>query len=102
MGEARILLRDATDLKAAVPAEVERRHANWFLEYCVQAADPAGREHRRDRLERLAMERGNIRLAFEHLLRGGAADDALRVAVAFARALPWDAHVNEVRGYVNQ
>ena len=84
----------------AVPGEVERRHAYWFLTYCEQTADAAGREHRRDRLERLELERGNIRLAFERLLRAGAAGDALRVAVAFARALPWDSHVHEVRGWL--
>ncbi|WP_028064056.1 ATP-binding protein [Solirubrobacter soli] len=78
--------------------DVERRHAQWFLAYCEQTA--ADRDHRRDRLERFALERGNIRLAFEWLLRDGAPADALRVAVAFARALPWDAHVHEVRGWL--
>jgi predicted ATPase len=81
-------------------AESERRHARYFLEFCEQAADAAGRAHRRDQLDRLALERGNIRLAFERLLRGGEADDALRVAVAFARALPWDSHTHEVRGWL--
>src|SRR5262249_7789662 len=47
-----------------------------------------------------ARERPNIRLAFERLLRGGAAEDALRLAIAFARALPWDAHTHEVRGWL--
>jgi predicted ATPase len=84
----------------AAPGGVEDRHARYFLDYCEQAADLAGREHRRDRLERLALERGNIRVAFERLLRGGAAEDALRVAVAFARALPWDAYTHEVRGWL--
>jgi predicted ATPase len=80
--------------------EVELRHACYFLAYCEQAADVAEREHRRDWLDRLALERGNIRLAFERLLRGGAAEDALRIAIAFARALPWDAHAHEVRGWL--
>jgi predicted ATPase len=84
----------------ATLADVERRHARYFLEYCEQPADAARPAHRRDRLERLALERGNIRLAFERLLRIGAADDALRVAVAFARALPWDAHTHEVRAWL--
>jgi predicted ATPase len=82
--------------------ESEDRHARWFLEYCEQAADVADRDHRRNRLERLALERGNIRSAFERLLRAGATEDALRVAVAFARALPWDAHVHEVRGWLKE
>jgi predicted ATPase len=84
----------------SAPAGVEDRHARYFLGYCEEAADLAGREHRRDRLERLALERGNIRLAFERLLRAGAAEDALCVAVAFARALPWDAYAHEVRGWL--
>ena len=32
----------------------------------------------------------------------GAAEDALRIAIAFARALPWDAHAHEVRGWLQQ
>jgi predicted ATPase len=101
-GQPRFGLLDTIREFAAerAPAGVEDRHARYFLGYCEQAAELAGREHRRDRLERLALERGNIRLAFEHLLRGGAADDALRVAVAFARALPWDAYTHEVRGWL--
>jgi predicted ATPase len=92
-------IREFAAERAAL-AEVERRHARYFLDYCEQAADVAGREHRRDWLDRLALERGNIRLAYEELLRSGAAEDALRVAVAFARALPWDAHTHEVRGWL--
>jgi predicted ATPase len=101
-GQPRFDLLDTIREFAAerAPAGVEDRHARYFLDYCEQAAELAGREHRRDRLERLALERGNIRLAFERLLRGGAAEDALRVAVAFARALPWDAYTHEVRGWV--
>jgi predicted ATPase len=92
-------IREFAAERAAL-AEVELRHARYFLAYCEDAADVTEREHRRDRLERLALERGNIRLAFERLLCAGAADEALRVAVAFARALPWDAHANEVRGWL--
>jgi predicted ATPase/DNA-binding SARP family transcriptional activator len=79
-------------------AEVELRHARYFLRYCEHAADEAARAHRREWLERLAHERGNIRLAYERLLRDGMAEDALRVAIASARALSWDAHTHEVRG----
>jgi predicted ATPase/DNA-binding SARP family transcriptional activator len=82
--------------------ELERRHAHYFLEYCEHAAEQAARTDQREWLDRLAQERGNIRLAFERLLRGGAADEALRVAAAFARALPWDAHAHEVRGWMSQ
>jgi predicted ATPase/DNA-binding SARP family transcriptional activator len=83
-------------------AAIERRHALYFLEYCEHAAEEAARTDRREGLERLAQERRNIRLAFERLLRAGAVDEALRVAIAFARALPWDAHVHEVRGWLAQ
>jgi predicted ATPase/DNA-binding SARP family transcriptional activator len=83
-------------------AALERRHARYFLEYCEQAAEQAARTDQREWLHRLAQERGNIRLAFERLLHAGAAEEALRVAVAFARALPWDAHAHEVRGWLAQ
>jgi predicted ATPase/DNA-binding SARP family transcriptional activator len=83
-------------------APLERRHSQYFLAYCEHAAEQAARTDRREWLDRLAQERGNIRLAFERLLRSGAADEALRVAVAFARALPWDAHAHEVRGWLAQ
>jgi predicted ATPase/DNA-binding SARP family transcriptional activator len=83
-------------------AAVERRHARYFLAYCEQAAERAARTDQREWLDRLAQERGNIRLAFERLLHAGAADEALRVAIAFARALPWDAHAHEVRGWLAQ
>ena len=71
-------------------------------EYCERAAEQAARTDRREWLDRLAQERGNIRLAFERLLRAGATEEALRVAIAFARALPWDAHAHEVRGWLAQ
>jgi predicted ATPase/DNA-binding SARP family transcriptional activator len=83
-------------------ATLERRHAHYFLGYCEQAADRAARTDQREWLDRLEQERGNIRLAFERLLHAGAAAEALRVAVAFARALPWDAHAHEVRGWLAQ
>ncbi len=82
--------------------ELERRHASYFLRYCEHAADQAARTDKREWLDRLAQERANIRLAFERLLRAGATDEALRVAIAFARALPWDAHAHEVRGWLAQ
>jgi predicted ATPase/DNA-binding SARP family transcriptional activator len=81
---------------------LEQRHARYFLGYCEHAAEQAARTDRREWLERLAQERGNIRLAFERLLRAGATDEALRVAIGFARALPWDAHAHEVRGWLAQ
>ena len=83
-------------------ATLERRHAHYFLGYCEQAAEQAARTDQREWLDRLAQERGNIRLAFEQLLHSGATEEALRVAVAFARALPWDAHAHEVRGWLAQ
>lgn len=83
-------------------ATTEERHARYFLDYCEHAAEQAARTDRREWLDRLAQERGNIRLAFERLLRAGATEDALRVAIAFARALPWDAHTYEVRGWLGQ
>jgi predicted ATPase/DNA-binding SARP family transcriptional activator len=83
-------------------AELERRHARYFLRYCEHAAEEAAHAHRREWLERLAQERGNIHLAYERLLRDGMADEAVRIAIAFARALPWDAHTDEVRGWLAQ
>jgi predicted ATPase/DNA-binding SARP family transcriptional activator len=84
-----------------IPA-LEQRHAGYFLEYCEHAAEQAARTDQRQWLDRLAQERGNIRLAFERLLNVGAIDEALRVAIAFARALPWDSHAHEVRGWLLQ
>jgi predicted ATPase/DNA-binding SARP family transcriptional activator len=81
---------------------LERRHADYFLVFCENAAAQAARTDRREWLDRLAEERGNIRLAFERLMRAGAVDEALRIGIAFARALPWDAHANEVRGWLAQ
>jgi tetratricopeptide (TPR) repeat protein len=81
-------------------ADTELLHARYFVGYCERLAEEAARAHRRDSLERLAVERANIRLAFERLLRGGAVEEALRVAIAFAEALPWDAHTHEVRGWL--
>jgi tetratricopeptide (TPR) repeat protein len=83
-------------------APTDQRHARYFLDYCEHATEQAARTDRREWLDRLAQERGNIRLAFERLLRGGATEEALRVAIAFARALPWDAHAYEVRGWLAQ
>ena len=81
-------------------AEAELRHARYFVGFCERRALEASRSHRRDSLEQLALERANIRLAYERLARAGAADEALRVAIGFASALPWDAHVQEVRGWL--
>jgi predicted ATPase/DNA-binding SARP family transcriptional activator len=83
-------------------AALERRHARYFLDYCERAAERAARSDQRHWLDRLALERGNIRLAFERLLHAGAAEEALRLAIAFARALPWDAHAHEVRAWLTQ
>ena len=81
---------------------LERRHAHYFLDYCEHVADQAARTDQRQWLDRLAQERGNIRLAFERLLQAGAIDEALRLSIAFARVLPWDAHAHEVRGWLHQ
>jgi predicted ATPase/DNA-binding SARP family transcriptional activator len=81
-------------------AATELRHAHYFVGYCERLAKEAAHAHRRDSLEQLAAERANIRLAYERLLRAGSADEALRVAIAFAEALPWDAHTQEVRGWL--
>jgi tetratricopeptide (TPR) repeat protein len=78
------------------------RHARYFLGYCEDAAEQAARTDLGDWLDRLAQERGNVRVAFERLLRTGAIDEALRLAIAFARVLPWDAHAHEVRGWLAQ
>jgi predicted ATPase/DNA-binding SARP family transcriptional activator len=86
---------------AGAVAAAELAHAHYFVEYCEQLATEAARAHRRDSLELLALERANIRLAYERLVRAGAVDEALRVAIGFAHALPWDAHTQEVRGWLS-
>ncbi len=73
---------------------IEAAHARHFLAFAESAGDD-----RRLALTQLALERGNLRVAFERLLAMGDADGALRIAIAFARALPWDAHAHEVRGW---
>jgi predicted ATPase/DNA-binding SARP family transcriptional activator len=83
-------------------ATLERKHAHYFLSYCELAAEFAARADQRQWLDRLAQDRGNIRLAFERLLHVGATERAMRVAVAFARMLPWDSHPREVRGWFAQ
>ena len=70
--------------------------------YAERAATEAARADRRAWLARLTRERGNLRVAFERSLRAGQAEDALRIAIAFARTLPWDAHAQEVRGWLAQ
>ena len=93
-------VREFAAEQARDSAEAELRHARYFVGFCERRAEEASRSHRRDSLERLALERANIRLAYERLARAGAADEALRVAIGFAEALPWDAHVLEVRGWL--
>jgi predicted ATPase/DNA-binding SARP family transcriptional activator len=83
-------------------AALEQEHALYFLEFAEYAAEQAAHADRRAWLARLAAERGNLRMAFERLLRAGAGEDALRIAIAFARALPWDAHAHEVRAWLKQ
>jgi len=78
------------------------RHAHFFVSYAERAAEAASHGDRRRWLARLARERGNLRVALERMLKMGAAQDALRIAIAFARALPWDAHAHEVRGWLHQ
>lgn len=102
--EARLAMLDTVREYVAERAgdltDAELRHAHYFVDYCEKLATEAARAHRRDSLERLALERANIRLAYERLARAGAADEALRVAIGFAHALPWDAHTQEVRGWL--
>ena len=83
-------------------AALEARHAAYFLAYAERAAKAAAHADRRAWLARLERERGNLRVAFERRLRAGAAEDALRIAIAFARTLPWDAHAHDVRGWLAQ
>ena len=83
-------------------AELELRHGRHFLRFSEAAARESARAHRRESLDRLAHERANLRLAHERLLRAGHPDEALRVAIAFASALPWDAHTQEVRVWLDE
>ena len=78
-------------------AALEDRHSRYFLEFAERAAEEAARADRRAWLSRLARERGNVRVAFERLLGAGAAEDALRIAIAAASALPWDLHAHDVQ-----
>jgi predicted ATPase/DNA-binding SARP family transcriptional activator len=80
--------------------DIELRHARYFASYCERVAEEAVQAHRREWLERLAHEWGNIRVAYECFLRHDTAADALRVAIAVSRALPWDAHTQEVRSWL--
>ncbi|MBE2318618.1 winged helix-turn-helix domain-containing protein [Solirubrobacter sp. CPCC 204708] len=104
--QPRIAMLDSVREFAASQAEdlepLVRRHATFFLTYAERAALEAARTDRRVWLARLARERGNLRLAFERSLRAGASEYALRIAIAFARTLPWDAHAHEVRTWLKQ
>jgi predicted ATPase len=93
-------VREFAGERAGDLAAAELRHAHYFVDFCERLATEAARAHRRDALERLAVERANLRLAYERLVRAGAVDEALRVAIGFAHALPWDAHTHEVRGWL--
>ncbi len=95
-------VREFAAEQIAADAALEQRHARYFLEYAERAAEQASRADRRAWLGRLAAERGNLRVAFERLLSAGAGEDALRIAIAFARTLPWDAHAHEVRGWLER
>jgi hypothetical protein len=83
-------------------AALEARHARYFLEFAEHVAEEAARGDRRAWLSRLARERGNLRAAFERLLEAGAAEDALRLAIAAASALPWDVHAHDVRSRLRE
>ena len=95
-------VREFAAEQLGVDEGLQQRHARYFLEYAERAAERATHADRRVWLARLAAERGNLRVAFERLLEAGAAEDALRIATAFARALPWDAHAHEVRGWLER
>jgi hypothetical protein len=108
-GEPRLTMLDtvrefATQQHAAGEdlAELELRHARYFLDYCERTAERAARTAQREWLDLLGQERGNIGVAFQRLMERGLAEEALRLAVAFARALPWDAHAHRVRRWLQQ
>jgi predicted ATPase/DNA-binding SARP family transcriptional activator len=79
---------------------LELDHARYFVGYCERAAENAAQTHRGEWRERLGQEWGNIRVAHECLADRDRADQALRMAIACARALPWDAHAHEVREWL--
>ena len=81
---------------------LQLRHADYYVTFAERAADEAAIGDRRTWLARLARERGNLRVALERMLHAGGAEDALRIAIAFARTLPWDAHAHEVRAWLHQ
>ena len=73
-------------------AELELRHARYFLDYAEHAAEQAARADRRVWLDRLALERGNLRRGVRAAAagrrgRGRAADrDRVRARAAVGRA----------------
>jgi predicted ATPase len=81
--------------------ELRRRHASYFLQFAEEAAAHAGTMERRAWLDRQARERDNVRSAFAFFMGSGDTESALRLAIAFGRALPYDAHVEEVQGWLD-
>ena len=85
-------VREFAAERAGDLTEAGLRHAHYFVDYCERLATEAARAHRRDSLERLALERANIRLAYERLVarrgrrRGAARGDRLRPRAAVGRA----------------
>ena len=85
-------VREFAAERAGDLTEAGLRHAHYFVDYCERLATEAARAHRRDSLERLALERANIRLAYERLRarrrgrRGAARGDRLRSRAAVGRA----------------
>ena len=78
--------------------ELRRRHATYFLEFAEEAAAHTGTMQRRAWLESEARERDNVRTALGFFMGSGEIEAALRLAIAFARALPYDAHAEDVQG----
>jgi predicted ATPase/DNA-binding SARP family transcriptional activator len=74
--------------------EIELRHARYYLRCCERAAAEPARAHRR---ERLAQECGNVRIAYDRFVREEMADEAMRLASAFAHCLPRDADLHQRR-----
>ena len=102
---SRCSTRCASSLPSGPPTTRSRRRrapARALLRLLLRASGEGGRARRTaaTRSSDWPPSAANLRLAYERLLRAGAAGEALRVAIAFAQALPWDAHTHEVRGWL--
>ena len=94
-------VREFVAERAGDLAAAELRHAHYFVGYCERLATEA---LPRPPARLAGAARGRARQSPPRLRapasRRRRSTEALRVAIAFAEALPWDAHAHEVRGWL--